>query len=181
MKINQSIIGTAIIASLTIPLLAIAAEEEKVNLETIEYAYPEEAFTPCGVAQSDEEIDFTSKTKEIKIGKVSYVTGGICSDEVEQMKTLAKNYPLEVVLVEKTEEKEKEGYIADVKVKIHDAKDNLMLEVTTEGPFLLVNLPDGSYKVTAEYNNVIKTNKVNVNKKKHERIVFLWSIKPDGA
>lgn len=175
MKINQSIVSALIVAGLTVPLLAIAADDESVNMDMIEYSNSEDVFTPCGVAQSDEEISFLPPPKEIKIGEVSYISGGVCVGGVEQMKSMAKNFPLEIVLVEKAEDKEKEGYIADVQVKINDAKDNLILDVSTEGPYLLVKLPDGLYLISAEYNDVIKTNQVKINSNKHERVVFLWS------
>jgi hypothetical protein len=175
MKISQSIIHGAIIAGLIMPLFAVAADDENVNLETIEYTNSEDEFTPCGVTP---EIDFVENPKEIKRGEVSYVSGGICEGGVEQMKSLAKKFPLEIVLVEKTEEKEKEGYIADVKIKITDAKDNLILDVSTEGPYLLANMPSGKYTITAEYDDVVKTKLVNVNKNKHKRVVFLWTTEP---
>lgn len=107
-------------------------------------------------------------------GEVAYVSGGICTGGVDQMKSMAKQFQLEIVLVEKSEAYEKENYIADVKVQIKDAKEKLILDVVTDGPFLLVNLPNGRYEIMAEYNEVVKTRKVKIDKNKHEKVVFLW-------
>lgn len=140
---------------------------DNVQPTTIEEATDVSSEEECG-------IDLISPPKPITRGEVSYVSGGICIGGVNQMKSMAKDFPLEVVLVEKSDEYEKENYIADVKVKINDASDNLILDVVTEGPFLLVNLPSGNYQISAEYHDVVKSRRVKINKNKHERIVFLW-------
>ena len=107
-------------------------------------------------------------------GDVSYLTGGIGSSEAESMREAAKDYALEIVFVQKL--KEQEEFIADVKVQIQDTQKNTVLDVTTEGPFLLVNLPNGKYVITAEFNSDTKQQKVNVGAKKHQKIVFWWPI-----
>ena len=107
-------------------------------------------------------------------GDVSYLTGGIGSSEAESMREAAKDYALEIVFVQKL--KQLEEFISDVKVQIQDAQKNTVLDVITEGPFLLVNLPNGKYIITAEFNGDIKQQKVNVAAKKHQKIVFWWPI-----
>lgn len=166
MTAHQTISYAAIITGLLIPVPAIATDVE--HNEESSNGYSNEA-----------EISRLIPLEETKVSDVTFVTGGIGSDGVRQMKDIAKNFSLEIVLVEKTEEEEgKEVYIADVNVKINDAQESLVLEVVTDGPFLLVNLPDGQYQVTTEYNSSIKTKRVKVNNKKHARVVFLWS--PDS-
>ena len=176
MKINQSIVNAIMFVSLTIPFSVIAADSADVNPDDLEYSESGGELADCS-ANAEGEINLAPPLKETKVGEVSYISGGICISGVRQMKGLAKHFPLEIVLVEKVEGQEKEGYIADVNVKIVNAKDKLVLETSTEGPYLLVKLPDGKYKITAEYNYVVKTNRVNINNKKHERVVFLWPTK----
>ena len=106
------------------------------------------------------------------LGNVTYVTGGIGEDETAAMRGVAKSYQLEIVFVQKL--KEQEQFISDVKVKIQDAQNNSVLDITTEGPFLLANLPNGKYVITAEFNNLIKRQQVSVNAKKHQKVVFWW-------
>ena len=111
---------------------------------------------------------------DMHAGDVSYLTGGIGSSEAERMREAAKDYTLEIVFVQKL--KQLEEFISDVKVKIQDAQKNIVLDVTTEGPFLLVNLPNGKYIITAEFNSDTKQQKVNVGAKKHQKVVFWWPI-----
>ena len=107
-------------------------------------------------------------------GDVSYLTGGIGSSEAESMREAAKDYALEIVFVQKL--KEQEEFISDVKVQIQDTQKNMVLDVITEGPFLLVNLPNGKYVITAEFNSDTKQQKVNVGAKNHQKVVFWWPI-----
>ncbi len=111
---------------------------------------------------------------DMHAGEVSYLTGGIGSSEAESMRAAAKDYALEIVFVQKL--KQLEEFISDVKVKIKDSQKNTVLDVITEGPFLLVNLPNGKYIITAEFNNDTKQQKVNIGAKKHQKIVFWWPI-----
>ena len=87
-------------------------------------------------------------------GSVTYLTGGIGDSEAESIRAIAKNYLLEVVFVQKFEQKEE--FLAEVKVKIQDRNQNLILDITTEGPYLLANLPKGHYQIIAEYNGNVK-------------------------
>ena len=111
---------------------------------------------------------------DMHAGDVSYLTGGIGSSEAESMREAAKDYALEIVFVQKL--KQLEEFISDVKVQIQDAQKNTVFDVTTEGPFLLVNLPNGKYVITAEFNGDTKQQKVNIGAKKHQKIVFWWPI-----
>jgi hypothetical protein len=109
--------------------------------------------------------------------EVCYISGGISSDEVSQFKSRAKEYLLEIVFVQKADPQENgriEEYLAEVQLQIKDSKGNVVVDVTTEGPFFLADLPFGSYQITAEHDGVIKNNVVKIAAKKHQRIVFLW-------
>lgn len=132
------------------------------------------------VAASDNistEVDFTKCLADSAPGGVCYISGGISGDEVSQFKSHAKEYQLEIVFVQKadTESNDRiEEYIAGVQLQIKDAKGNLVVDMMTEGPFFLANLPPGKYQVSADHEGVIKHNMVNISAKKHQRIVFLW-------
>ncbi len=158
MKNASRLIKLLMITCLSIPVLSMA-EEAKT---TEEYQCDANEFNLMPIATEED-------------ASINYVTGGVCIDEAELMKSIANNFPLEIVLVEKSDENEKENYIADVRVVITDTKkEKKFLDVHTEGPFLLVNLPDNRYLVTADHNGVSKEYKVNIDNKKHKRIVFLW-------
>ncbi len=164
MKLNILYVLSLMVTSLacSMPLLA-----EEVSSNTADNINGSSIDGGCS-------LDAALSPKPITEGNVSYVSGGICIDGVDQMKRMAKDFPLEVVLVQKSAEYEKENYIADVRITIKDAKDNVVLEVVTEGPFLLVDLPSGSYQMTADFRHNIKSRNIKIDKNKHQRIVFLW-------
>lgn len=167
MKVYQYLLTASFTCLLnSVPVLA----------QDLDYPNLDDQLSPCGVALSDDEINQLPTPKAIQIGETSYISGGSCSDSVRQMKGIAKSFPLEIVLVEK--EGNKEVYIADVKVNIKDDKNNAILNVITEGAFLLVSPPNGKYEITAEYNLISQSKFVKINHKEHKRVVFLWGNKP---
>jgi hypothetical protein len=170
MKINHILIKSFMIASLIVATPVLAENTQAAISDITETVSNQKE---CG-------IDLLPPPKLTATGEVRYLSGGTCIDSVNQIKSLAKTYPLEVVLVEKTDEYDKESYIADVGVKINDAKNNLVLDIVTEGPFLLVDLPNGYYQITADFNGVTKARKVTINKKKHNRVVLLWDNRISG-
>jgi len=138
------------------------------------------AETQAEVAGSDNistEVDFTKCLSYTASDGVCYISGGIGGDEVSQFKSHAREYMLEIVFVQKADAEDSErieGYIAEVQLQIKDAKDNVVVDTMTEGPFFLANLPPGKYQISADYEGVLKHNMVNISAKKHQRIVFLW-------
>lgn len=112
--------------------------------------------------------------QEQQAGDVAYITGGIGESEAEMMRGVAKNYPLEIAFVQKR--KQYEEFIASVKVQIQDSRKNVVLDITTDGPYLFANLPQGRYLIIAEYNGDTKQQWVRVSIKKHQKVVFWWPI-----
>ncbi len=167
------LISTMIIG-LCLSGLAIAAEID-ASPKDIDYDYSDDEVSQCGVKKSDKELLAAAEPEPAKTVDISYVSGGICAEEVNFMKGIAQHFPLEVVFVQ--QEQGKEVYLADVAVSLQNAKQEEVLFVATEGPFLLVNLPNGKYTIYATYHNVKQTKQVNITKK-HSRIVFLWEDKP---
>ncbi|MFZ3086832.1 MAG: carboxypeptidase-like regulatory domain-containing protein [Methylotenera sp.] len=109
--------------------------------------------------------------------EICYISGGISADEVSDLKSLAKDFLLEIVFVQKADTEVSgriEEYLASVKLQIKDAKGNIVLDTTTDGPFFLADLPPGKYKIIAEHDEVVKSDLVRIDTKKHQRTVFLW-------
>lgn len=118
--------------------------------------------------------DFEAALKPEMVGDITYISGGIGESEAEMMRDLAKDYPLEMVFVQKL--KQHEEFLANVIVKIQDTRKSVLLDVVTEGPYLFAKLPSGKYLVTAELNGDVKRQWVRVGGKKHQKIVFWWPI-----
>lgn len=153
MKIRYFLIASSIaLLSLVSPLSALA--------ETAEAASTLEAPAP------------------ITVGDVIYLSGGVGDSEASAIRGIAKNYALEVVFIQKL--KQREEFLASVKVQIKDHHHNVVLDINTEGPYLLANLPAGHYQIIAEHNGVVKQQWLMLGdyskKSVHKKMVFWWPI-----
>ena len=164
MKIHLFLIKTLMIASL---ILSVTTQAEETQA-----AMPDNPKDTSNAEGCD--VSLLQPPQLSPTGEVLFLSGGTCSDSVSQIKNLAAAFSLEVVLVERTDEYDKESYIAAVVVNIKNKDNIVVLNVVTEGPYLLVDLPDGPYQITAEFNGVVKERKVIINKSKHSRTVLLW-------
>jgi hypothetical protein len=107
-----------------------------------------------------------------KEGAVTYISGGVGQQEADAMKHVAKYYPLELEFLQKA--KLKDEYLSGVKVRIRDEHNKMVLNVTSDGPFLLAKLPAGRYTVSAERNHDAKNREVQIVAKENRRVVFEW-------
>ena len=90
---------------------------------------------------------------------MQYVSG-IGLDESEALKAAAKDYPLALTFAAQVGGKA--DYVADVTVAIHDGQGKPVLRATSEGPYMLVKLPAGDYKVSATYKGQTQERQVAV-------------------
>jgi|GEM_PF-1093611 len=108
------------------------------------------------------------------VNGITYVSGGVGESEASLMKALANDYQLEIVFVQKLGQREE--YIADVSVQFLDHHLNSLLNIQTDGPYLLADMPKGRYLITAEYEGVVKKQWVTLTGGKHQKLVFWWPI-----
>jgi hypothetical protein len=83
-------------------------------------------------------------------GSVTYISGGIGKDESDAMKDAASRYSLSVEMSAPAGPRAE--YVADAKIDIRDSRGATVLSTTSDGPFLLANLPPGRYTVSAAKN-----------------------------
>ena len=107
-----------------------------------------------------------------KLGEITYLSGGIGQTEGDAIKHVAKYYPLELEFLLKA--KPRDEYLSDVKVRIKDAHQKMVLNITSGGPFLLAKMPTGKYTVSAERNGRIEQREVQIAATEHRRVVFEW-------
>jgi len=88
---------------------------------------------------------------------VSFVSGGIGSDESKALRREAPNWPLSLEFIGPTA-----SYLADVHVKVARAGGETVLDTVSAGPFMLVKLPPGTYKVSAQYKDRPQSKDVQV-------------------
>ena len=104
-------------------------------------------------------------------GAVTFVSGGVGEDEVQEIKKLSPAYPLELLFVTKGNPQE---YLADVKVQIKDKDGRIVLDAVSQGPFLLAKIPPGKYTISADHDGTVKRQIVQVAGAKTRRVVFVW-------
>jgi opacity protein-like surface antigen len=103
-------------------------------------------------------------------GSVTYVSGGIGKDESDAMKQAASRYSLIIEMASPASPRAQ--YVADVKIDIRDQRGATVLSVTSDGPFLLANLPPGRYTVNAAKNGTTQQRNIVVGSGAHPRLMF---------
>ena len=106
-------------------------------------------------------------------GNISYMSGGVGEDEAAALKRAAAGYPLELQFVQRAMPRDE--FLAGVNVKIRDRSRTVVLDVVSQGPFLLARLPAGTYQIEADHDGVVKRQSVEIRAGKHERAVFVWA------
>ena len=80
-------------------------------------------------------------------GAVSWVSGGIGEGAAADFKAAQSQYALSIEMSRMATPKNE--YVSDAAVKIIDAKGTTMLDTKADGPFMLVKLPPGTYRIEA--------------------------------
>jgi len=104
-------------------------------------------------------------------GNVTYVSGGIDSDESGTFKREASRWPLSIMMAARGNGANE--YIADAQVQIMHGGATV-LDARSKGPYMLVKLPDGDYTVKVTYEGKPMTKDVKVSAKGHAVASFLW-------
>jgi hypothetical protein len=87
---------------------------------------------------------------EQRVGDIAFVTGGVGDDESTVFKLAAPAYPLTVELVRN--QGGRNEYTNGAQVQITKRSGDVVLSTRAEGPFMLVRLPPGDYRVEATLN-----------------------------
>ena len=112
-------------------------------------------------------------------GNVEYLTGGFGLDESTALKTAMPDYPLALTFAARNGSQS--AYVSQVQVVVRDQYDTTILNVESEGPFLLARLAPGTYQIHVTYKNQTQSRPVTVSDTKSTRMLFEWvrdSTKP---
>ena len=102
---------------------------------------------------------------------VAYLNGGAGDEEVQYIKQSMKDYSVALVFARAASPKAE--YVANVEVTVKDDKGNALFEAPSVGPYLLLQLPAGSYAVTAIYQGQAQTRTVSAGKSA-TLVTFQW-------
>jgi hypothetical protein len=99
-----------------------------------------------------------------------YVNGGSGDEQERYMKSIAKNWPVRIMFSQlKANE-----FIANVSLQITDRTSATLLQLDGAGPLTYVQLPTGTYRVTASHEGQSQTRNVTVGKGKNSDRHFHW-------
>ncbi|HTS20976.1 MAG TPA: carboxypeptidase regulatory-like domain-containing protein [Casimicrobiaceae bacterium] len=104
-------------------------------------------------------------------GSVSYVSGGISSEQQAAMERDWGGYPLELRFLAGGQASWEPSYVP---VTIKDHAGNVVLDASSYGPLMLAKLPDGEYTVSARYAGRTETLEADVENGKHTMLAFDW-------
>jgi len=110
-------------------------------------------------------------------GPVSYVSGGIGEDQAAAKRRAAANYPLTLEMAS-TAAGPRDAYISNAKVDIWDASGKDVLDITAEGPLVLVNLPSGTYHVAVNWNGTQRDKTVVVGGERRQHLMLEFPNTP---
>jgi hypothetical protein len=117
----------------------------------------------------------TTSTSDLPVeqtqGDVRFRTGGIGIDESTAFKNAIPRHSAALVFTSHSGGNNE--YLADVPVTITDARGREVLRAAV-GPYLLVDLPAGTYTATARYQEQSLTRKFTVGGRKGTRVAFDW-------
>ena len=102
---------------------------------------------------------------------IAYITGGVTIDERQEMMAQRNNYSLLLKVAAKSGK-----YLGDSVVKITDQAGATVFECTTDGPWLLVDLPVGRYTVSATGLNITQSQKILISKNTRREITMYWNV-----
>jgi hypothetical protein len=122
--------------------------------------------TPYAAAQSVRE----GRTAQDR----RYIAGGIGLDESEQMKAMARDFPLSLTVAAKSG-----AYLADTHIKIQDATGRVVLDTQLDSPYLLVDLVPGKYSVEATFQGKMQRRSVDLTANLPTKIAFGFDVPAD--
>ena len=85
----------------------------------------------------------------------SFVSGGVGGEEMTSLNGERGQYTVSVL----TASKGSGAYLSGARIVITDGKSGPILETVMDGPWLLVDLPAGSYQIEAIYGDSTQTSK----------------------
>ena len=90
-------------------------------------------------------------------GSITYVSGGVGAESIDQLSALSKDFNLKLVFALKSGD-----YLSGVRVAIADTAGKSMLNTTSDGPWFLTRLPAGNYQVVATFAGTAVTRQIAV-------------------
>jgi len=105
----------------------------------------------------------------------SYMSGGIGQGEIARLDAQRDRHSLWVI----TAAKVSGAYLADVQVKIRDRSGKLVFDQKLDGPWLLVDLPQGRFEVEASFGGQTLRKTTSIGPGDRHQMVFYFDVAAD--
>ena len=103
---------------------------------------------------------------------ISYISGGVGEEESTAILAEAKQWPL---LLELSQLEGGRGvWIFGAKIKILNAKNQVIFDAQADGPYILINLAAGTYSIDAVYQEVSQKRVISINPATPQKISIFW-------
>ena len=103
-------------------------------------------------------------------GGVSYVSGGIGLESIDQLTAISREFNLKLVFALNSGD-----YVSNVKVVIADAAGKPLLDTTADGPWFLTKLPAGNYQIAATFAGTTVTRRASVGAARLSTVDMRWA------
>ncbi len=132
-------------------------------------------FAAAGTALGEDAVPLPQEKTQ---GSVRYLTGGVGSDEAKAVQKEIPRYPLALEFLGKT--RPRNEFLAGVAVTIKDREGRVVLDTVSDGPYLLVKLDPGKYRIAAVQNGETRNRSVEVTNTGSKRLMFEWKADEDA-
>ena len=106
-------------------------------------------------------------------GDLTFITGGIGSDESSAMFAAAKKWSLLIEMSE-IDGSGRGVWIAGIDIRVLNAKQQSILGVVCDGPLMLLNAPPGQYTVEASYQGKLLKRSVVIKEGDPQKLSLFW-------
>lgn len=108
-------------------------------------------------------------------GPLTFITGGIGSDESGAMFAAAKQWSLLIEMSE-IDGSGRGVWIAGINIRVLNAKQQTILETVCDGPLMLLNAPSGQYTVEASYQGKLLKRSVVLKEGDAQKLTLFWRL-----
>ncbi len=122
-----------------------------------------------GLAGSALAADLNTGLQPTQVGNITYISGGIGSDEEQAMKSEAKNYDLRISNATKAGD-----FIADTNLVIKSKNGHEMIRADNTGPLFYAKLPAGQYVVEVTDGDQKRVRDIKVSDRHPDDMHLIW-------
>ena len=103
---------------------------------------------------------------------LAFISGGVGEGESEAILAEAKQWPL---LLELSQLEQGRGvWIFGARIQILDAKQQSIFDASSDGPYMLINLKPGQYRIQATYQGALQTKTVEIMADQSKKLSIFW-------